>query len=475
VRSAEPLFAPALFLLCLAVWLPSLGGSFQFDDWNVIVGDPRVQSLAAWWQSMPGIRPVLKLSYALNHELGAAAWGFRLVNVLVHACNAVLLFLVLRDLGRRLQPRVDPAGAARPWLAAAGAALVFALHPVQSDAVSYVSGRSSSLAALFCLLSLWTWSRATNAKQRWLALPWLALALATKEYALALPLIVALWWLCAESAAASPIAKALPATVRASAPFVLLACAAALLAAWLTPYPRLMAEAARGHTLAGNLLTQANGVSYLLGQMLLVRPPNPDPGLPAVLHPDVATVLRGGMLLSLVLLGGWQLRRRPAVAFGILWFFLWLSPTNSLLSRVDVAYDRQLYLALAGPAWLLAWSVAGLRGTAARRFAGLATLGLCAWLALQTLGQHTVYADEVSFWEHVTRASPGNARAANNLGMAYAVACRPTDARQAFARAQRLDPDDTRARVNELLLQRGELSAVPKSCRPPPADGPVTP
>ena len=55
------------------VYLPSLGASFQFDDWNVIVRDPRVQSLAAWLASMPGTRPLLKLSFALNHELGDGA------------------------------------------------------------------------------------------------------------------------------------------------------------------------------------------------------------------------------------------------------------------------------------------------------------------------------------------------------------------------------------------------------------------
>ena len=52
-----------------AFYFNALGASFQFDDWNVIVKDSRVQSLAAWWHSMPGIRPLLKLTYAVNHCL----------------------------------------------------------------------------------------------------------------------------------------------------------------------------------------------------------------------------------------------------------------------------------------------------------------------------------------------------------------------------------------------------------------------
>ncbi len=49
------LIIPAIAIV--ALWLPSLPASFQFDDWNVIVHEPRVHSLAAWWASMPGIRP----------------------------------------------------------------------------------------------------------------------------------------------------------------------------------------------------------------------------------------------------------------------------------------------------------------------------------------------------------------------------------------------------------------------------------
>ena len=74
---------PALLVVlvvCLA-YANALQASFQFDDWDVIVRDPRVQDLAAWWSSMPGMRPLLKLSYALNHASGAGVAGFHAVNV----------------------------------------------------------------------------------------------------------------------------------------------------------------------------------------------------------------------------------------------------------------------------------------------------------------------------------------------------------------------------------------------------------
>src|SRR5688572_6472926 len=80
------LVAPVLLALVVAlVWWPALQAGFQFDDWNVIVNNSRVHSLAAWWQSMPGIRPLLKFSYALNASISLEPWGFRAVNVAIHA------------------------------------------------------------------------------------------------------------------------------------------------------------------------------------------------------------------------------------------------------------------------------------------------------------------------------------------------------------------------------------------------------
>ena len=73
----------------LLAYATSFAGGFQFDDWNVIVEEPRVQTLGAWWQSLPAIRPLLKLTFALNLQSGLGLFGFHLVNVLVHAGAAL--------------------------------------------------------------------------------------------------------------------------------------------------------------------------------------------------------------------------------------------------------------------------------------------------------------------------------------------------------------------------------------------------
>jgi Flp pilus assembly protein TadD len=78
-------------------------------------------------------------------------------------------------------------------------------------------------------------------------------------------------------------------------------------------------------------------------------------------------------------------------------------------------------------------------------------------LAALTVARNRAYATEVSFWEATARASPGKARVFNNLGYAYAQACRDGEARAAFVRALQLDAQELLARGNLFLLERGEL------------------
>ena len=181
-----------LVLAVLAAYANSLAGAFQFDDYNVIVESAGVHSFAAWWQSMPGIRPLLKLSYAANWALDERAVGFSAVNLVVHAANTLLVLHLLR----RLAPRLGVAAGAASSTAFI-AALIFALHPAQTEAVTYISGRSVSLMALFAFASMWAWLRAEDgvrpAAWRFASAALFAAALAVKENAWILPLAYALW------------------------------------------------------------------------------------------------------------------------------------------------------------------------------------------------------------------------------------------------------------------------------------------
>ena len=481
-----PLAAGALLCVAvLAAYANALGASFQFDDWAVIVDEPRVASLSAFWASMPGIRPLLKLSYALGNEAGFGAVGFHAVNVAIHLGAALLVFALLR---RLLRTDAAPGAAWREELGPLAGALVFALHPAQTEAVTYVSGRSTSLAALFALASAFCWLRA-RAGEGGRAAPILsplffALALATKEYVVVLPLALLLLDRVDLAVRARPRRRL--GALRALAPHLALLAGALVLAALGDTYRRFAATSLALRGPLDNLAAQLGGLGHLARNIVFWRGLNADPALPTPgwSWGRIAAALLLAAFVALALLA---LKKRPRSAFAPLWFLLWLAPTNSFLARLDVVNDRQLYLPLFAVAYLVglatqrALARAGSPATigvgvaaprvlraAAPRVLLAAAAALIVALGWGVHQRNLVYADEVVFWRDVAAKSPANGRAVNNLGYALALAGRAAEAEAAFRAALALDPNDVAAAVNLRLLREGALlprvrgSAVPR-------------
>ena len=404
-------------------YLPSLIGPFHFDDYNVIVHYPTVHSWSALFERAGGgVRAVLKASYALNWTLDPGPLGFHAVNIALHALNTVLLFFI----GRRLFPE-------RGEVPALIAALLFALHPMQTEAVTYISGRSSSLMATFYLSSLLMYLRGAH----WsLSALLFVLALATRETAVTLPAALLLVELC-RGTPWRTIAQ------RQWAHWTLLA-AGAVVVLMNQRYFDLLAYGFGERGLGENLLTQVGGISYLVWHLVGLHDLNIDPALPTLSEWTPALAFQSVLLGALLVLGIASLRRRPWLAFGILWFFLQLAPTNSVVPRLDVANDRQLYLACWGLFLALAVQVEW------PRF-GVALV--CLAFAAASVGRQLDYRDEITLWEASVRSSPWNARAHNNLGYAYYLAGRKAEAKRAFQTALFLDPAAKKARLNLGLLK----------------------
>ena len=411
----------ALALVAALAWLPSLAGVFQFDDYNVIVNEPAVHSWQAFLDRASGVRPLLKASYTLNWTLGPGAVGFHLFNIAVHVVNALLAYHVGRELCVRWN--VGPR-------AAVLAALLFALHPVQAEAVTYVSGRSSSLMAGFYLGAVLVFLRGGH----WtLSSLLFALAVATKETALTLPAAL----LLCELASSGKV------NLRRQWPHWAIFAAGI---AFVALNPRYLELATFGFTrrdVADNLLTQVGGVAYLVGRLIGVQAPNIDPALPVLSAWSFSLAIQATLIAVLMMIGITQLPRRPWLGFGILWFFLHLAPTNSLIPRLDVANDRQLYLA----GWGLFLALAVQLGTVRRTV--VAALALTCGLA--AVARQLDYRSEIALWEADSARAPWNARAYNNLGYAYQQAGRAADARRAYEAALLFDPGHPKARANLLI------------------------
>lgn len=442
----------AVLVLTTFAHMFALNASFQFDDWNVVVDAANVQSIAAWWHAMPGIRPLLKLSYALNHVWAPSPAGFRSINLLLHLCNVVAVHVLLR----RAFPH-------QPGIAL-WTTVVFALHPAQTEAVTYISGRSVTLCASACLASLVAWQHSLDkpAKRHLAtlcAVVCLALALMVKEFAVVVPLAAVL--LVRAAHPETPWTAVVKQTAALWLTTVFMVGALLL----LPRYHSLLATSWSHLTLQETVLTHGHAVRYLLEQLWRIGRLNADPALAPLSSLD-DTGAWDWLLMTAIAscsIAAWW--RGYRAAWGAVWFFVWLLPTHSLLARLDVANDRQLYLAMIGPVWLAGDVVS--RGFAlaqkqkhsaiAQRLAPLFIASVALGLALATARRAEVYRDEVSYWTDVIEKSPHNARAYTNIGYAYAERCQLEQAQHAWRRALSLAPEDSKPAVNLQLLNEGQL------------------
>lgn len=431
--AAERRRAAAVAALAGALYLPSLTGPFQFDDWNAVAGDLTVRSWTALAGSLTkGARPLLRASYALGWTLGSGPFGFHLFNAGVHALNALLVYLV----GRRLCARW---GEARPGPALV-AALLFACHPAQTEAVAYVCGRSVSLMASFYLGSVLLYLAGRRA---WSVAAFAASA-AVKETAVTLPAALLLVEWCGTRAFDGR------SVFKRQAGHWALLLAGAPVFAFNARYRDLISYGFHERGALDNLRAQAGGVSYLLARLVTLRGLDIDPGLTPAAAWTPALAAQAALVAGLLLLGLVLTRRRPWAGFGLLWFFACLAPTNSFVPRLDLANDRQLYLACWGP--FLALTVEAGRLRLARRALSVAAGALVAVFAAAALARQRDYRSEVALWEASVRENPDNARARNNLGHSYEEAGRRDEARAQYREALRLKPDYTKAGVNLRLL-----------------------
>jgi NADH:ubiquinone oxidoreductase subunit K len=450
--SAGPPWAELLLAAAVCgAWANALSGPFQFDDYNVIVHNPRVHSLGAWARSLgSGIRPLLNLSYTLNWIADPAPFGFHVVNVALHLGNTILAYRLCLALG-----------VARN--AALLAALLFGLHPIQTEAVTYVSGRSVSLMACAYLASVLAYvgQREHGGRRRALSVALFGLALAAKEVAVTLPLVLVLY-----EAATGPVGGWRCAWTRLR-PHCLLLAVALLVVGASARYRELLGVSVGLRGPLENLTTQLDALGYLVSRLVYPAGLCIDPALPDASPLSAAGALAALSVLATMGIAGARLRRGSVAALAALWFFVLLLPTNSVLARIDVVNERSVYLAALGPFLLLALGVEYAR--ARYPWIGVLALVLPASLAVLTSGRNREYRSEVALWRATVRVAPHNVRAWNNLGWAWQLAGCWAAAEAAYDEALRLVPGHAGVRANLQALNVERARApFPPSCTAEP-------
>lgn len=327
-----------LIALVAAVMLyrPALHGPFLFDDLSLPFSLTLGESPLSVWLS--GVRPVLMFSYWLNHQLSPSPFGYHVVNVMIHACNMALIFAILSRL--LLLAGWTPK---RTRVAAAVGAAVFLAHPLATESVSYIAGRSESLGAFFVLAAYALFLYRREQEIRWrdaaAILALFALGVATKENMVAFAGILLLTDWIFPRATSRRLYLVL-------APGALLAIIAVLR---MLTHGGNAGFSMREFTWYQYSFTQARAIFAYIRLAVLPLGQSVDHDFPIsyTILQHGAWMYASALVVLIALAVLW--RRRYALAcFGLLMFLIWLAPTSSIIPIADPFVERRMYLPMVG-------------------------------------------------------------------------------------------------------------------------------
>jgi tetratricopeptide (TPR) repeat protein len=326
------------------LYSPALHGSFLFDDQTLLFRQGvQSASLREW---LSGVRPVLMFSYWLNYRIsGSDPFGYHVFNLFIHAANTGLVFVVLS----RLLALAEWPQAKRYWAAMLGAT-VFLIHPLATESVSYIAGRSESLAALFLLLAyavfLDGYAKPISWARSALVVAIFGLAVATKENAVALAgllLLTDLSW---------PRPYSIEGLRRNYRIYALMTPGVVLAAVWVG---RVLAEARTAGFSVKEVtwyqygFTEARAIFAYLRLAVIPLGQSLDYDF-AISHTvtDYASIIYLVVLIAFITAAILARRRYPLASFGFLIFLLLLAPTSSVIPIADPLVERRMYLPMIG-------------------------------------------------------------------------------------------------------------------------------
>ncbi len=459
-----------LVALVLALYGRVLAYGFVgLDDEPYVTANPQVQAGITWdgtrWAFVDSFgyegnwHPLTWLSHMLDVEIfGLRPAGHHLSSVLLHAANAVLLFLALRRMTGALAP---------PAIVAA----LFAVHPLRVESVAWVAERKDVLSGLFWLAALLAWAAYAQTPTRWrygAVFALVALGLMAKPMLVTLPFVLVLLdvWPLRRLRIEGITASALGRNLLEKLPLLALVGVSSVVT---------IAAQARGG--AASSLASLPVLSRLANALssygiYLARTVWPS-GL-AVFYPHPGFLPSGGARLAAGAVGGAAAlvtgtvvaavaaRRKPYLAVGWLWYVGTLVPVIGIVQVGMQAWaDRYAYLPLVGIYIATVWAAADLVAARPRlrswfvsgAISVIAALGATAWV------QAGAWRDAESLYTHSLRVTQDNALLHNNLGVVYLDRAELERAGAEFRRAIEIRPSFAAAHVNLgiVLKRRNEL------------------
>lgn len=475
-RRMDLVAALVVAALAFLAFVNSLWNGFALDDIHIIGDNPQIRRLSnlrdifaegnwPWRGREPLYRPLTIYSFALNYAVsGVRPLTYHLVNVLLHAGNSALVFRIFVALFRA------------PGLAL-GAAAVFALHPIHTEAVTNTVGRAELLANAFLFLSWWWYlkweERAHPTKTRWLigSVAAFALALFSKEHAVVLPALLVLSDLLRASQRSLPLRWIIQERCRTAYIWYLPPLAGYLLVRFLALGQVLTSTTpwANNPLVHADLWTRVLTAIKVLGKYLwLFLFPvrlssdysyNQIPVSRSLFEPAVlAAFLALTVLCSLAALNR---RRDPAIGFGVAIFALTVLPVSNLLFPIGtIMGERLLYLPSLGLCLLLAVAVTTLAARPRWRLLSFAAFGLLLLgYGARTVVRNRDWQSNAAIVSAAARASPNSTAAHAWFGNTLLVRGDLSGARKEFERSLEIYPGFGRALVGlgRVLQRQGRI------------------
>jgi tetratricopeptide (TPR) repeat protein len=441
--------------VCFLAYSNTFHVPFQFDDVTRMVQEPYVRDIRQFFDFQGSkwyagdyafrMRTAGYFTFALNYWLGGEdVAGYHIVNIVVHTVNALLVYaLVVLSLRTPVLREARMQGKGRAI--ALFSALLFASHPVQTEAVTYIVQRLASLATLFYLLSVVSYARwrlgLSGGSSHFRQLHWYSLSLVsailamkTKETAFTLPVVICLYEAMLFRGRAG----------KRALPLVPLLLTMLIIPAGLIGAGKPLGEVISDASAATRVQSILSRHDYLATELrvivtylrLLFFPfgQNFDYDYPLfhsfsdlpVLLSLFLIVLLLGLAVYLVFREKGKASLLRLVSFGIFWFFITLSVESGVVPIADVIFEHRLYLPSAG--FFMALAAAGFVGARwlqdkrkVKMNAAVVVVSVAVIVCFSGLAyaRNMVWGSEVSLWRDVIKKSPQKARGYNGLGLAY--------------------------------------------------------
>ena len=460
VSAPRPWLAAVLLGIAIVTcYSNSLFGPFVFDDQFSIVMNPTLGQLGDTGR-LGSLRGLVDFSFAVNHALGGLnPLGFHLVNLAIHILAGLTLFGLLR---RTLSgPKLVERFGSQAEILAVIVALLWSVHPLATEAVTYICQRFESTAALFYLLGLYAFCRGSEPaanRKLWYSLVVVcyALGLRSKETAITFPLVL-VWYdrafvsnrwrdlldrevlygslvlitVVLAGATLAPtlltLSQEIVKTPGESSDVVEVPKTSALIVEGMTPWTYMWSQ-------PGVILHYLRLCFWPTGQCFYSDWPIARTAGEVV--PPLLVIL--GLLAAIV----WAIFRCPRAAFLGGAFFLYLAPTSSIVPIRDLMVEHRMYLPLAAVIAFVVVAMSQVKALSSRHALSLALVGTAVFtLAMLTWTRNQVYSNEIDLWQDTCRQTPLNSRAYYGLGYAFNNAQQFGPAIDALQKAVSIRPD----------------------------------